>query len=104
MCAEDAMLHYLDSNKPFDVHINNIRKYQMGALISQNGRPVAYWSRKLSVPQKKYPTTDHELLAIINCIKQYKTILFGQRITVWIDHKSLIYKNTKHANDRVLRQ
>ena len=76
----------------------------MGAIISQNGRPVAYWSKKLSSTQKKYPTTDQELLAIVECLKQYKTMLFGQRITVWTDHKNLTFKNTEHASDRVLRQ
>ena len=31
-------------------------------------------------------------------------MIFGQRITVWTDHKNLIFKNTEHASDRVLRQ
>ena len=91
--AEDAMLHYPDFNKPFDIHTDS-SEYQMGAIISQNGRPVAYWSKKLSTAQKKYPKTDQELLAIVECLKQYKTMLFGQRITVWTDHKNLTYKNT----------
>ena len=45
--AEDAMLHYPDFNKPFELHTDS-SDYQMGAIISQNGRPVAYWSKKLS--------------------------------------------------------
>ena len=101
--AEDAMLHYPDFNKPFELHTDS-SNYQMGTIISQNGRPVAYWSKKLSTTQKKYPTTDQELLEIVECLKQYKTMLFGQRITVWTDHKNLTFKNTEHASDRVLRQ
>ena len=61
-------------------------------------------SKKLSETQKKYPTTDQELLAIVECLKQYKTMLLGQRIVVWTNHKNLTYKNTEHASDRVLRQ
>lgn len=60
----------------------------MGAIISQSGRPVMYWSKKLSDTQKKYPMTDQDLLAIVKCLKQYKTMLLGQRITVWMDHKN----------------
>ena len=76
----------------------------MGAIISQNGRLVAYWSKKLSNTQKKYPTTDQEFLAIVECLRQYKTMLLGKRITVWMDHKNLTYKNIEHASARVLRQ
>ena len=88
MVQQDALLHYPDFNKPFDIHIDS-SEYQMGAVISQGGRPIAYWSKKLSDTQKKYPTTDQELLAIVECLKKYKHILFGQEITVWTDHKNL---------------
>ena len=63
-----------------------------------------YWTKKLSDTQKKYPTADQELLPIVECLKQYKTILFGQQITVWIDRKYLTFKNTEHVSDRVTRQ
>jgi hypothetical protein len=43
LCVEDAMQHYPDFNKPFDIHTDS-SEYQMGAIISQSGRPVAYWS------------------------------------------------------------
>lgn len=101
--AEDAMLHYPNCNQPFRIH-TDASDYQMGAIISQNGRPVAFWSKKISTFQKKYPMTDQELLAIVECLKQYKVMLFGKRITVWIDHKHLTFKNTEHTSDRVLRQ
>ena len=67
--AEDAMLHYLDFNKEFEIHTDS-SNYQMGAVISQGGRPVAYWSKKLTETQQKYPTPDQELLAIVECLKQ----------------------------------
>ena len=79
--AEDAMLHYPDFNKEFEIHTDS-SNYQMGAVISQGGRPVAYWSKKLTETQQKYPTTDQELLAIVECLKQYKTMLLGQTIFV----------------------
>ena len=39
--AEDAMLHYPDFEKEFDIHTDS-RNYQMGTVISQGGRLVAY--------------------------------------------------------------
>ena len=62
----------------------------MGAVISQDGRPVAYWSKKLTDTQQKYPTTDQEILAIVECLKQYKMMLFGQTITVWTPIETLL--------------
>ena len=69
MIQQDALLHYPDFNKPFDIHTDS-SEYQMGAVISQNGRPIAYWLKKLSDTQKNYPTTDQELLAIVECLKK----------------------------------
>ena len=66
--AEDAILHYPDFNKVFEIHTDS-SNYQMGAVISQGGRPIAYWSNKLTETQQKYPTTDQELLAIVEYLK-----------------------------------
>ena len=62
VCAKDALLHYPDFNDVFEIHTDS-SNYQMGAIISQKGRPIAYWSKKLSETQQNYPTTDQELLA-----------------------------------------
>ena len=71
------------------------------AVISQNGKPIAFYSRKLSSAQEKYTTTERELLAIVETLKEYRNILLGQDIIVYTDHKNLTYK---HFNtDRVIR-
>ena len=76
ICVENTMVHYPDFNKEFEIYIDS-GDYQLGDIISQNRRPVAYWSKKLSDTEKNIPTTEQELLAIVVCLKQYKTILFG---------------------------
>ena len=101
--AEDAMLHYPNFGKEFEIHAD-FSNYQMGTVISQGGRPVVYWSEKLTETQQKYPITDQELLTIIECLKQYKRMLLGQTITVWTDHRNLTYKNIEHASDKILWQ
>ena len=69
--VDDTNLHYLDFNKFFDIHTDS-SEYQMRAIVSQNGRPVIYWSKNLTDTQKKYPITDQDLLVIVDCLKQYK--------------------------------
>ena len=63
-----------------------------------------YYSKKLIETQQTYLKTDQEFLAIVKYLKQYKTMLLGQRIGVWIDHKNLTYENTKITNNRVINQ
>ena len=41
LCIEDAMLYYPRFDEEFEIH-TNIINYQMGAIISQKGRLVAY--------------------------------------------------------------
>ena len=81
ICVENTMVHYPDFNKEFEIYIDS-GDYQMGTIISQNKRPVTYWSKKLSDTEKNIPATEQELLAIAVCLKQYKTMLFKQRLIV----------------------
>ena len=76
-------------------------KLQLGSLISQKGKRIAFYSRELNPTQVKYRTTEHELLSIVKTLKEFRNILLGQQIKVYTDHKKLRYKifNT----ERVMR-
>ena len=54
-----------------------------------SNRPLAFFSRKLSIQQQKYSVTKIELLAIVETLKEFKGMLWGQRIKVYTDHKNL---------------
>ena len=63
---------------------------QLGAVIAQNNKPI---SRKLNLAQRRYTTTECELLAIVETLKEFRTILLGHKILVYTDHKDLTYTN-----------
>jgi hypothetical protein len=51
----------------------------LGAVIMQDKKPIAFYSRKLNTAQKRYTTTERhrELLSAIETCKEYKNILLG---------------------------
>ena len=47
MVLEEVFLTYPDWSKPFDIHTDASDK-QLGAVISQDGKPITFFSRRLS--------------------------------------------------------
>jgi hypothetical protein len=62
---------------------------QLGAAITQDSRPIAFISRKLSKTQQKYSVTEIKLLSIVETLKEFKGMLWGQDIKVYTNHKNL---------------
>jgi hypothetical protein len=63
--------------KPFDIY-TDASATQLGAVIAQDNRPIAFFSRKLSKTQQKYSVTEIELLAIVETLKEFKGMLWGK--------------------------
>ena len=85
--TRETLLSYPDFNSPFNIH-TDASDLQLGAIISQNNKPVAFYSRKLSRAQTQYTTTEKELLAIVETLKEFKNILLGQQLKIYTDHKN----------------
>jgi hypothetical protein len=64
-------------------------------------KPLASYSRKLNAAQRRYTTTERELYSNNEICKEYKIILLGNSITVFIDHKNHIFSCSK-ASDCVM--
>ncbi len=76
---------------------------QLGAVITRDNRPIAFFSRKLSKTQQKYSVTEIELLAIVETLKEFKGMLWGQDIKVYTDHKNLTRYALGLTSDKVER-
>ena len=98
--SRETLLAYPNFNKPFEIH-TDASHTQLGAVISQDKQPIAFYSRKLNPAQTRYTTTERELLAIVETLKELRNILLGQTIKVYTDHKNLTYKNFN--TERVMR-
>ena len=96
------MLAYPDFSQSFDIYTDACAT-QLGAVITQNNRPIAFFSRKLSDTQKPYTVTEQELLAIVETLKEFKGMLWGQKIKIYTDHENLTRKALGANSDRVYR-
>jgi hypothetical protein len=84
-------LTFLDFSKP----------EQLGAVITQDEKPKAFYSRKLNSAQQRYTTGEQELFSKVEIIRELRNILLGYKIIVHTDHKKLTY--AKSISDRVMR-
>ena len=98
--ARETLLAHPDFSQPFHIH-TDASKFQLGAVISQEGKPIAFYSRKLTGPQTRYTTTERELLSIVEVLKEFRNILFGYQIIIHTDHENLTYKTFN--SERVMR-
>jgi len=98
--ARETLLAYPDFSKEFHIH-TDASDVQLGAVISQEGRPIAFFSRKLHPAQTRYTVSERELLSIVEVFKEFRNILLGQQIVVHTDHANLTY--AKQNSDRVMR-
>ena len=80
---------YPDYSKEFEIYTDASSK-QMGAVITQKNRPIAFFRGKLSEMQQKYSVKEIKLLAIVETFKEFKGMLWGQTIEVYTNHKHLI--------------
>jgi hypothetical protein len=94
LMAADALAAYSDYNKQFDIY-TDASKFQLGACIIQEGRPVAYFPQKLTESQQTYTTMEMEMLSIVTTLKDFQSMLFGADIKVFTDHKNLTFDTLK---------
>nr|GEW23418.1 putative reverse transcriptase domain-containing protein [Tanacetum cinerariifolium] len=76
----------------------------LGAVLMQNGKVIAYASRKMKIHEKNYITHDLELGAVVFALKMWRHYLYRTRCTVFTDHKSLQHiMDNKELNMRQRR-
>jgi len=106
--VEVVTLSFPDGTLPLTLTCD-ASKIAIGAVLTQdrNGvkEPIEFFSHKLSAPQVNYSTFDRELLGIFLSIKHFQHFLIGRQVTIFTDHKPLIFVlDMKDPSPRQQRQ
>ena len=95
-------MSYPDYSKEFEIYTDALSK-QLGSVLTQGNKPLVFFNRKLSEMQQKYSVTKIELLATVKTLKEFKGMLWGQKIKVYTDQKNLI-QDLGLTSDHVYRR
>jgi len=84
-----------DFQQPFEV-IVDASNVAVGAVLVQEGQPVAYESKKLDTTQQKWTTTERELFAAVNALRVWRCYLQHpvKTFTLWTDHNPNTFFST----------
>ena len=86
--ARDTLSTYLNFNEAFKIH-TDASAFQLGEIISQKGRYIAFYSRKLTDAQQRYTVIERELLSIVEILKEFRKISLGQKLRIYTYYKNL---------------
>ena len=77
-----------DLSKPYEV-ITDASGFALGAVLQQDGRPIAFASRRMQPAERNYHPGEQELLAAIFALRQWRCYLEGADLVLVTDHASL---------------
>jgi len=83
-----------DFDKDFEIH-SNASNFVIEGILVQDGRLVTFESKKLSEMERRWPTHEKEMCAIIHCLKTWGHYIGSKDVVVWTDNVTLKYFATQ---------
>ena len=83
-----------DFSLTFEVHCD-ASKVGIGAVLSQQGKPIAYFSEKLNGAKAHYSTYDVKFYAVVQALKHWRHYLIHKDFVLYTDHVVLKYLNSQ---------
>ena len=91
---EKPILALPSFDKVFQVE-TDARGTTMGAVLSQEQRPVAYFSEKLNDAKQKYSSYDKELYVVVQALKKWRHYLMPKEFILYSDNHALQFINNQ---------
>ena len=103
------VLEYFEPNEELTLQ-RDASDTGLGAVLTQNGQPIAFASRALSDAETRYAQIEKELLAVVFGLEKFHQYTYGRPVTVQSDHKPLevivkkpVYNAPKRLQHLLLR-
>ena len=81
-------LTYYDVNKPVRMQVDASRS-GIGAVLIQDGKPIAYASKSLTPTQQRYVIIEQEMLAVVFACQRFHQYIYGKKVQIESDDKPL---------------
>lgn len=104
LTSEDVVLAYPDFSKDFEL-VTDASNFAIGAVLSQDDRPISFISRTLSRAEEHYAANEKEMLAIVWALNTLRNYLYGSaKVKIFTDHQPLTYVlSNKNNNSKMKR-
>ena len=103
----NSALKAVDETVPFTLE-TDASDVALSAVLQQDGRPVAFWSRTLAPNEKRYASVEKEAAAIVESIRKWSHFLLPRKFTIITDQNSVSFmfnstRRNKIKNDKIMR-
>ena len=86
--TNDPVLRFFDVSNPITVRCDASNS-GLGAVLLQEGKPIAFASRSLTDAETRYANIERELLTVLFGLERFHQYTYGRDVTVQSDHKPL---------------
>ena len=94
LISATAVLKYYDVKKPVLISVDS-SKSTIGAVLMQEGEPVAYASKSLTGAEPRWSQIEKEMRAVVFGAEHFHKYIYGRDFSIDTDHKPLINNSQK---------
>lgn len=101
--SQHVGLHHFQYNQPATLFLDASNR-AIGAVLTQQGKVCAIFSKALTKGQQSYSATDREHLALMQGLEKFRVLVQGNRnVSTLTDHSALLNRDTSKLTKMQMR-